>query len=93
VGTVSGPEGIVDVDFRCPQKLFGEIRIIFFLFDVEADIFEQEDFARLESGSCLVCNGTDTVAGKVDGALEKFGQMSRNRAKRVFFDRLSLWTA
>ena len=40
MGTVSGPKGIVDVDFGCPQKLFGEIRIILFLFDVEADVFE-----------------------------------------------------
>jgi len=90
---VSGPKGIVDVDFCTTEKFFSEYGIILFLFDVEADVFEQEDFARFKSGSCLVGNRADAVTGKLNGAIEKFGQMGRDGAKRIFFDRLSLWTA
>ena len=46
VGSMGGPEGVVDVDVRVGGQRGGELGVVLFLGGVEAQVLQQEQFAR-----------------------------------------------
>ncbi len=63
---VRGAECIIYVNFCHGSELFGKSGIILFFFLVEADIFKQHDFARLECSSECLCGFANDVIRQLD---------------------------
>jgi hypothetical protein len=54
MGAVGGAEGVVDIDVAELGELFGEGLIAFFLFFIEAEVFQQQHLAGFELAAAVV---------------------------------------
>ena len=82
MGTVGGAEGVVDVNVSEVGKLASEGRIVLFFFGVEADVFEQDNLAWLQTVACCFDLRTDAVGEELNVLLQQLGQPRGNRFKR-----------
>jgi len=89
MGAMSRAEGVIDIEFGGAEELFGESRIILLLFGVEADVFKQKDFARLEGGAEFIRLGADAIGCELDGFAENLGKVGGDRFQRELFLRLA----
>ena len=93
VGAVGRAEGVVDVKLGGAEELLGEGGIVLFLLGMEADIFQEEDIARLEGGAELVGFGADAVGRELDRFAQDFGEVGGNRLEGILLLRLALGAA
>ena len=93
MSAVGRAEGVVDIDVAVAGKLLGEIRIILFLFVMEAEVFKQADFAFLQGGNDAVRVFADDILGHLDGAAQQLAQAQGGRSQGVLHVELALGAA
>ncbi len=80
---VGRAEGVVDIDIAELGELFGEVRLVLFLFLVEADVFEQQHVAVLQRIGRLLGLGADAVAGELHRFAQKLAEPVGARLERI----------
>ena len=93
VRAVRGAKGVVDIDLRKGGQLLGELRIVLFLFLVEADVLQQNDVARLHRVDALLGVLADDVLGQDDLLIELLAQALRNGGQGILHVEFALGTA
>ena len=81
---MGGAEGVVDVNVGQFGEQLGEVGVVLFLFLVEAEIFQEQDFAVLEGGGELFDGGADAVVGELHGLAEELGEAGGAGLEGVF---------
>ena len=90
---MAAAESIVDADFSQGSELTSEVFAVLFFFLVEAEVFQEENFARFEGIGHSFRFSTDAVGSEFDVDAEEFRKTFCNRFQGIFFDNLSLRTA
>ena len=93
VRAVRGAKGVVDIDLRKGGQLLGELRIVLFLFLVEADVLQQNDVAGLHRVDALLGVLADDVLGQDDLLIELLAQALRNGGQGILHVEFALGTA
>ena len=78
VGAMRRAERVVDIDLSKRSELLGKFGVVFGLFRMETDVFEQEDFAFLEIGGKALRAFADDVLRHLDRTAEQFAQTHGN---------------
>jgi hypothetical protein len=91
VGSVSSTEGIVDINFAQLRQLLGKSFIVLFFALVEAQVFKEQNFARLQLSGSLLSNFTNAIVSELDRLTEQFAQPLRYRSERILLIALTLW--
>ena len=84
MGTVSRSERIVDVQIRDRCKFFRKLRVVLFLFRVEANIFQQQHIAISHCADFFRHIVSDAVIGLHDGFAEEFTEALGDRVETKF---------
>ena len=74
VGAVGGAEGVVDVDVGVAGQRLGELRIVLLFLGVEAQVLQEDAFARLEALDRVFRAGAEGVARDGNRHLEQLRQ-------------------
>src|SRR6185295_19823377 len=74
-------ERVVHVELGAVLQLRRERGVALLLFRMEADVFEQDDVARLHRGERLLDLGPDALAQRKDRPTEEFAQPLRARSQ------------
>ena len=90
---VRGAECVVDIDFSKRSKLLRKRGVVLFFFLVEADVFQQFDFAVFQRSGNALGAVADDVLRHLDFLAERLGEVGGNRSKRIFHVELALRTA
>jgi hypothetical protein len=90
MGAVGRAKGVIDIDLGGAEQFLGESRIIFFLFRVEADVFQDQNLARLEIGPELVGLGAHAVCRKLYRTAERLGEVRGYGLEGILLLRLAL---
>jgi hypothetical protein len=64
-----------------------------FFFNVEAEIFEQDDFSGMERGAGGFDFGADAIVEELHGLAEEFGEFFSDGLERKFFDDFAIRAA
>ena len=81
---MGGAEGVVAVNIAEFGEGFGEVGIVLFFFLVEAEIFQEENFAILERIGGLFGGKADGVVGEFDGLVQKLAKAIGDGFERIF---------
>ena len=79
MSAVAASKGVVDAYIGQRSQLAGEFRIILFLFPVEAQVFQEQDLARLQCPGHSFRFGSDAVRCHLHGNPQQFRQAGCHR--------------
>ena len=82
MGAMRNAEGVVDSDVRKRRKLLRGARIVLLLFLVVAQVFEEQNLAGLQAGSCLLRLGAHAVGRPLHILLQKLRQVLHEMLRR-----------
>src|SRR4029453_13948929 len=86
-------ECVVDVEIAKFRQRFREFRIVCFFLGLEADVLEQSDIAVLHMRNDFLRHFPNCVVAENDRLMDERMQMFADRAKRIFWHRLSVGPA
>src|SRR5690349_20513960 len=93
MGAVRSTEGIIDIEIAERGQLLRKGWIVLLFLRVEAQVFQQQDLARLQRSGLRFDLRPDTIGCHQNRSAQQFTQALSNGRETQLLDHFSVWAA